>query len=112
MLDIKNLQQEYYKLTQAQNDSEVSEEIKNYDGENSILMQHYVIEIDENYSPVLKSFEEIIEQVQKTDVVDTVLVIGGGGGNETRCYSNKAPVFVLKDGTIWMDCELHDEVFA
>lgn len=111
MLDIKNLQQEYYKLTQAQNDSEVREEIEHYDGENSVLMQHYVLEIDENYSPVIKNFEVIKDQIERSDLVETVLVIGNGSG-ETRCYSNKAPVFVLKDGTIWMDCELHDEVFA
>jgi len=96
----------FYKLVQAK-DSELREEIVAYDGEDTKLLEHYVIATDSNDEYI------VAENLGKVEIVrvDTVAVIGSSNF-EVRCYANIVTAYKDANGSIWMDAELHDEVFC
>jgi hypothetical protein len=40
------------------------------------------------------------------------LAVIGSTGGEVRCYENEVTAYKDANGSIWMDAELHDEVFC
>jgi hypothetical protein len=107
MFTVSNMGQEFYKLVQAK-DTDLREDIADYDGDDTELLEHYVLATDD-YEYVSCEASELgtVELVR----VDVVAVIGSSGF-ETRCYSNTVAAYKDAQGTLWMDAELHDEVFC
>jgi len=98
---------EFYKLVQVK-DSELREDVECYDGEDTRLLENYVLATD-GYDYVSCEAGELgtVELVR----VNTLAVIGSTGG-EVRCYENEVTAYKDANGSIWMDAELHDEVFC
>ena len=108
MFNVLEIGKEYIKLVQAK-DTELVEDIVQYDGKESFLLECYVTECDEGATTYANA-SELAERVEGIEIVDTVLVMGNF--NETRCYSNSVQALVLEDGTKWMDAAFFDLVFA
>lgn len=105
MFVAQNLGKCFIKLVQAR-DTELVEDITNYDGERTRLLDYYTVE---DYEIV--DFADIVDKVDSVKIVDTVSVHGSFYG-EVRCYTDRASVLVLTDGTMWMDEALHDNIFC
>jgi hypothetical protein len=107
MFTVENLGQAFYKLVKAK-DSDMRDDIVDYDGEDTDLLEHYVIATDD-YDYVSCEASELgtVEIVQ----VDAVAVIGECMTG-VRCYAKKVAAYKDAQGTLWMDAELHDEVFC
>ena len=104
-----NLGLGFYKLVQAKN-SNMREDIVGYDGDDTDLLQHYVIATDDDgydYVSCEASALSTVEVVQ----VNTVAVIGNSNF-EVRCYANTITAYRDEAGDFWMDATLHDEVFC
>jgi hypothetical protein len=95
----------FYKLVQVK-DSDLREDVECYDGEDTRLLEHYVLATDE-YDYVFTEKLGTVELVR----VDTLAVIGSEGG-EVRCYEKTITAYKDAKGGLWMDAELHDEVFC
>jgi hypothetical protein len=108
MFNILEVGKEYIKLVQAKH-TELAEDIVQYDGADSGLLEHYVTECDEGATTYADA-SELADKVEGTEIVNTVLVMGNF--DEIRCYSNSVQALVLEDGTKWMDAAFFDLVFA
>jgi len=107
MFKAQDLGKQFIKLALA-NDTEVREDIMQYDGVDTHLLGCYTL-ADDAYDTVVE-FTEIVDKVEDVEVVETVAVMGGYEG--TRCYTNSVIVLVLEDGTVYMDEALHDNIFC
>lgn len=99
----------YIKLVKARN-SNLANDIIDYDGEDTVLLDSYVTATDE------EGYEEVYADITELDiagntVVEVVLVMGSGDG-DTRCYCNEVEVVVDNDGNIWMHESKYEEVFC
>lgn len=96
----------FYKLVQARNSS-LREDIVNYDGEDTYLLDCYVLATDDSgYENVYSTELGAVEIVR----VGTVTVYGSA--YETRCYGRTTLAYKDAAGNLWMDEQLHDEVFC
>jgi hypothetical protein len=95
----------FYKLVQVK-DSDLREDVECYDGEDTALLEHYVLATD-GYDYVLATDLGTIT----LERVNTLTVVGSGDG-EVRCYENEVTAYKDAKGDLWMDAELHDEVFC
>jgi len=88
-------------------DSNVAEDLRDYDGDDTHLLNCYVTAgcNDDTYEDVYADALDIAE----TKTVQTVFVYGD---YETRCYSKNVQAVVDKEGKVWIDAELYDEVFC
>jgi len=102
------MQTTYMQLILAR-DSNVAEDLRDYDGDDTRLLDCYVTAgcNDDTYEDVYADAEEL--DIAETKTVQTAFVYGG---YETRCYSNTIQVVVDKQGKVWMDADLYDEVFC
>jgi hypothetical protein len=108
MFNANDLGKSFIKLTLAK-DTDLADDIKAYDGDDTYLLNCYTLEADA-YDETL-DFASIVDSVDRVQVVEAVIVMGSMHG-DTRCYTNSVSVLVLKDGTMYMDEALHDEVFC
>jgi hypothetical protein len=91
----------------AARDSDLREDIEDYDGEGTALLDCYVLAMDEEgYDNIYKTELGKVELVR----VECVTVIGSDF--ETRCYTNTVMAYKDEQGTLWLDEQLHDEVFC
>ena len=102
--DVFELGTSFLKLVVAR-DSELREDIEAYDGDNTELLDCYVIATDDNEYVYAKELGNV-ELIR----INTVSVIGSD--YEVRCYTNEITAYKDADGSIWMDEQLHDEVFC
>jgi hypothetical protein len=107
MFAVSDMGLEFYKLVQAK-DSDLREDIVDYDGDDTDLLEHYVLATDDcEYVSCEAQTLGLVHIVH----VDAVAVIGESTGG-VRCYAKKIAVCKDTDGNIWMDAALEDEVFA
>jgi hypothetical protein len=87
----------FIKLIKARN-SDLAEDIKDYDGEDTCLLDHYI------------ETEETSKQLGIVTIihVPTVSLIG----NPARAYDNEVMAYKDANNDIWMDAEMHDEIFC
>lgn len=97
----------YIKLVKARN-TDLAEDIINYDGDDTSLLDCYVTDCVED-SEVYAEITEL--DIAGTTVVETVLVMGSSYG-EVRCYNNEVEVVVDNEGNYWMHESKYDEVFC
>jgi len=90
----------FYKLVQA-HESDLCEDVANYD---TTLLEHYVIAVDEHDDYVSCTASELGEFTLQT--VNTVTVVGG------RCYAKTVTAYTDAVDNLWIDAELHDELFC
>jgi hypothetical protein len=97
----------FYKLVQVK-DSDLREDVECYDGADTRLLENYVLATDD-YDYVSCEAGELgtVELVR----VNTLAVIGSAGG-EVRCYEKEVTAYKDAKGDLWMDAELHDEIFC
>ena len=107
MFNAKELGKCFIKLALVK-DTEVAEDVKGYDGEETHLLENYTL-ADGAYDSVV-DFADIVDKVDAVEVVETLAVHGGYEG--TRCYANLVTVLILEDGTVYMDEALHDNIFC
>lgn len=103
--DIFNLGKGFYKLAKVR-DTELREDVADYDGEDTRLMDSYTLDTDCDdyiYSEQLGAVEIVR--------VAAVAVIGESWGG-VRCYDREIVAYKDTQGRVWMDAELHDEVFC
>ena len=106
--NVDKMGQVFVKLILARN-SDLVEDITDYDGEDTYLLNNYVMEYNETEeNHIFKTAEELGEV--KKGVVDTVSIIGSHYG-DTSCFEQTVEVVIAKDGTVWLDAEMIDEVF-
>ena len=106
--DATKMGQTYMLLVKA-GMSDLAEDIIAYDGEDSDLLDRYVVEYcyaSEDY--ICEAAEALGELVDVE--VETVIVIGDSYG-DTRCYEGVAQAKQDVLGRIWLDEQLHDETF-
>ena len=109
MFKIENMDLVVYKLVQAK-DTDLREDITAYDGDETDLLEHYVIATDEDGFDYVSCDAHTLGLVDIVHV-DTVAVIGENTGG-VRCYANKIAVYKDSEGTLWMDADMHDDVFC
>jgi hypothetical protein len=96
----------FLKLVVAR-DSDLREDIADYDGDNTSLLDCYVLATDAD------SFDYVYaDNLGKVELVrvETVTVIGGD--YEVRCYTNEVTAYLDEQGQLWLDAEMHDDVFC
>lgn len=94
----------FLKLVAAR-DSDLREDIADYDGDNTELLNCYVLATDN---------DEYVyaDKLGKVELVRVECVAVIGSDYETRCYTNTVTAYKDAEGTLWMDEQLHDEVFC
>jgi hypothetical protein len=102
--DIYNLGTTFYKLV-AIRDTELREDVTNYDGEDTYLLDCYTLAGDGDY------LDKEDLGVVTLERVGCCAVIGSATG-EVRCYVRDITAYRDAQGDLWMDAELHDEVFC
>jgi len=103
--DIYNLGTAFYKLV-AIRDTELREDVIGYDGEDTYLLDCYTLAGDDmGYAE--KQDLGLVTLVR----VGCCAVIGSAMG-EVRCYVHDITAYKDAQGDLWMDAELHDEVFC
>jgi hypothetical protein len=95
----------FYKLVQVK-DSDLRGDVECYDGADTALLENYVLATD-GYDYVLATDLGTVT----LERVNTLTVIGSAGG-EVRCYENEITAYKDAKGDLWVDVELHDEVFC
>ena len=103
--DIYNLGTGFYKLMLIREDAELAKDVIDYDGEDTYLLDCYTLAGDGDY--VFKEDLGLVTLVR----VGCCAVIGSAHG-ETRCYTHDITAYRDNVGDLWMDAELHDEVFC
>ena len=101
-----NMGQAFYKLVQVKDD-ELLEAIVDYDGEGTALLNSYVIATDNDDDYV---FTEKLGAVELVSVNALTVVYSANGG--LQCYEQTITAYKDANGSIWMDAELHDDVFC
>lgn len=99
----------FYKLVKAATDSELREDVEDYDGEGTRLLEDYVLATTDNEDYVTAMATEL--GAVTLERVTTLAVIGSAGG-EVRCYENFITAYKDARGNIWIDAALHNEVFC
>jgi hypothetical protein len=95
----------YIKLVKAR-DTELAEDIVDYDGEDTELLDMYVA-ADDGCDMVYK------DKLGKVEVeeVEVVVVIGESFGG-VRCYTNKVEAYRDAAGDLWLAERMYEEVFC
>ena len=107
--------QAYIKLVQARDmqDKEYLQEMIDYEGGNieSGQLDNYVIDVDvDDWVYTYKTLDEINEDLDYVDIVHTVFMYGNE--YDRRMWGNEVQVYVMKDGSVYMDEALHDDAFC
>ena len=105
----------YIKLVKARDmkDKEYLQEMIDYEGGNieSGQLDNYVIDTDvDNYEYTYKTLDEINADLDYVDIVHTVFLYGDS--YDRRMWGNEVQVYVMKDGSVYMDEALHDDAFC
>ena len=103
--DVYNLGTGFYLLEKLGN-TELAKDVIDYDGENTHLLDCYTLAGDDT-GPVFKEDLGLVTMVR----VGCCAVIGSASG-EVRCYVHDITAYRDNVGDLWMDAELHDEVFC
>jgi len=109
MFTVSNMELEVYKLVQAKH-TDLREDIVDYDGDETDLLEHYVVATDEDGFDCVSCAAHTLGLVDIVHV-DTVAVIGESTGG-VRCYAKKIAAYKDAESNIWMDADMHDEVFC
>jgi len=106
--DVNEMGKNFFMLTQAYNDAEFAEELKDYDDEDTEMLNDYVLAIGDDSDYISCSAEELgkLEEVK----VKTVMLYGEE--YDRRCWVNETVAYKDALGRIWLDEQLHDEVFC
>jgi hypothetical protein len=96
----------FYKLVQVKN-NELLEAIVSYDGADTALLDSYVLATDKNDDYV---FTDNVGNVELVQVNALTVVYSANGG--LQCYEQTITAYKDANGSIWMDEQLHDEVFC
>jgi len=104
MFNANDIGREYVKLVLAK-DTDLAEDIKNYDGENTYLLDCYVTDELDNATSIAQL------DVVDIDNVECVLVMGSGDEG-VRCYTKSITVLVTQDEERYMDLAYYDLIFA
>ena len=95
----------YIKLVKAR-DTELAEDIVDYDGEDTELLDMYVADDDGNDMVYKKKLGKVdIEEVE------VVAVIGESTGG-VRCYTNEVEAYRDEAGDLWLAERMFEEVFC
>jgi hypothetical protein len=95
----------YIKLVKAR-DTELAEDIVDYDGEDTELLDMYVAADDGNDMVYKKKLGKVdIEEVE------VVAVIGESTGG-VRCYTNEVEAYRDEAGDLWLAERMFEEVFC
>jgi hypothetical protein len=95
----------YIKLVKAR-DTELAEDIVDYDGEDTELLDMYVAADDGNDMVYKKKLGKVdIEEVE------VVVVIGESMGG-VRCYTNEVEAYRDAAGDLWLAERMFEEVFC
>jgi hypothetical protein len=95
----------YIKLVKAR-DTELAEDIADYDGEDTELLDMYVAADDGNDMVYKKKLGKVdIEEVE------VVAVIGESMGG-VRCYTNEVEAYRDAAGDLWLAERMFEEVFC
>jgi hypothetical protein len=95
----------YIKLVKAR-DTELAEDIVDYDGEDTELLDMYVAADDGNDMVYKKKLGKVdIEEVE------VVVVIGESMGG-VRCYTNEVEAYRDEAGDLWLAERMFEEVFC
>jgi hypothetical protein len=95
----------YIKLVKAR-DTELAEDIVDYDGEDTELLDMYVAADDGNDMVYKKKLGKVdIEEVE------VVVVIGESTGG-VRCYTNEVEAYRDEAGDLWLAERMFEEVFC
>ena len=107
--DIDNLGTSFLKLARIR-DTDLREDVIAYEGgrRDTWLLDCYTLEYTEDGDCVYSEDLGTVTLVR----VDCLAVMGESYGGGVRCYERDITAYKDAAGTIWMDAELHDEVFC
>ncbi|MEI8077915.1 MAG: hypothetical protein WCH33_09455 [Betaproteobacteria bacterium] len=110
MFNTLNLNKTYIQLCVAR-DSNVADDIKAYDGENTHLLNYYTLATDASDNLIYADVEQLADKVDSIEVED-IIAVHGSSNFETRCYSRQAQVLILEDASVWLDAEMEVALFC
>ena len=104
--------QAYIKLVQARDmqDKEYLQEMIDYEGGNmeSGQLDNYVIDGTDEYITITR--DELNAQLDETDFAYSVFMYGNE--YDRRMWGSEIQIYILKDGSVYMDAGMHDEAFC
>lgn len=101
-----NLGTSFMKLVLAR-DSNLRDDIAGYDGDDTNLLNYYVLATDaDGYEYVYA------DKLGTTEIVRVNTIAVHGGDNGVRCYAKTVTAYKDAQGELWLDAEMHDEVFC
>ena len=108
-----NIAENFVRLVKAKdmNDAEYLQELKDYDGEDSRLLEQYVLDCDGNgeYTSVI-NLETLRAVADEVDIVHTVFLYGSE--YDRRCWGSNVQVYLTETGEVYMDEAHMDTAFA
>ena len=107
-----NIGEAYIKLVKARDmqDKEYLQEMIDYEGGNieSAQLDNYVIDGTDEYITITR--DELNSKLDSIDIVHTVFMYGNE--YDRRMWGSEIQVYILEDGSVYMDEALHDEAFC
>lgn len=105
--DNSNTGKVFLQLVQASENAEFAAELRDYDGEDTVLLECYIL-AGQDGDAVTKTAEEL-GALQETEV-ETVMLYGDK--YDRRCWGNTAQAWRDESGGVWLDEQIYEEVFC
>jgi hypothetical protein len=111
-MGIRNVGEFYVRLVKIRDmaDKEYLQEFIDYDGEDSTLMDAYTVDTHADGEYVTLTRDELNAKLDSVDTVQTAFMYGDT--YDRRCWGSEVQVYILEDGSVYMDEGLMDEAFA
>lgn len=112
-LQAYTIAESFVRLVKAKDmtDAEYLQELKDYDGEDSRLLEQYVLDCDGNgeYVSVI-NLETLRAIADEVDIVHTVFLYGDA--SDRRCWGSEVQVYRTETGEVYMDEAFMDNAFC
>ena len=108
-----NIAECFVRLVKAKDmrDIEYKQEILDYDGGNSAILENYVLDCDGNGEYVsIINLETLRSIATDVDTVHTVFLYGHE--SDRRCWGSEIQVYLTETGEVYMDEALMDSAFC
>jgi hypothetical protein len=108
-----DIAENFVRLVKAKDmeDAEYKQELLDYDGGNSALLENYVLDCDGNgeYTSVI-NLETLRSIADEVDIVHTVFLYGSEF--DRRCWGSEVQVYLTETGEVYMDEAFMDSAFG
>ena len=112
-LQAYNIAETFVRLVKAKDmeDAEYKQELLDYNGGNSELLENYVLDCDSDgeYASII-NLETLRTVADEVDIVHTVFLYGDA--SDRRCWGSDVQVYITETGEVYMDEAFMDSAFG